>query len=106
MQNKENNMRKNYHSRKEILDKIEKRFKTIMIGGLARFEQEFGYLWNNDEAPTTKQEAYFRDKWEDLRNDLLDHGNNQIRNGIQDLHNYLNTVEKYNLQIFYNKGDK
>lgn len=99
-------MRKNNYSRREILDTIEKRFKTIMIGGLARFEQEFGHLWNNEEAPNTEQEAYFRDKWEDLRNDLLDHGNNQIRNGIKDLNVYLNNVEKYNLQIFYNKGDK
>lgn len=96
-------MKKYNHSRRQITEQIEKRFKTIMIGSLARFEQEFGYLWNNEEEPNTQQEIYFREKWEDLRNDLLDHGNNQIRNGIQDLNKYLNGVEKYNLQIFYNQ---
>lgn len=98
-------MRKNNYSRREIIDQTQKRFKTIMIGSIARFEQEFGYLWNNDEEPNTEQEAYFREKWEDLRNDILDHGNSQIRNGMQDLNQYLNAVEKYNLQIFY-KQDK
>ena len=79
-----------------------------MIGSLSRFENEFGYLWNNEEEPSNNQEKYFSDKWEDLRHDLLDHGNDQIRNGIQELNNYLNKVEKYNLQIFYNQdqGDR
>jgi hypothetical protein len=93
------------HNRRQIVEQMEKRFKTIMIGALARFENEFGYLWNGDEDPSNGQEAYFRDKWEDLRSDLLDHGNAQIRNGIQDLNNYLNQVDKYHLKIFYNQGE-
>lgn len=99
---------KNNYSRQQIIHQIEKRFKTLMIGSLSRFENEFGYLWNNENEPTNNQEKYFRDKWEDLRHDLLDHGNDQIRNGLQELTNYLNKVEKYNLQIFYNQdqGDK
>jgi len=98
-------MKNNNHSRRQIMDQIEKRFKTIMIGSLARFEKEFGYLWNNEEEPNTKQEVYFREKWEELRNDLLDHGNNQIRHGLQDLGRYLSSVEKYNLQIFYKQPE-
>lgn len=93
-------------SRRHIIEQLEKRFKTVMIGALARFENEFGYLWNNNDEPSSGQEAYFRDKWEDLRSDLLDHGNDQMRNGIEDLNRYLNGVEKYHLQIFYNKGDR
>ena len=93
-------------SRRQMIEQMEKRFKTTMIGALARFENEFGYLWNGDQEPSDGQEAYFRDKWEDLRSDLLDHGNDQMRNGIQDLNNYLNKMEKYHLQIYYNKGDR
>jgi len=91
-----------YSSRRQIMEQIETRFKTIMIGSLSRFEKEFGTLWNNDNDPTTDNEAYFRDKWEDLRHDLLDHGNNQIRQGLEELDKYLNNVEKYRLQVFYN----
>ena len=31
-----------YNSRRQIIEQIETRFKTIMIGSLARFEKEFG----------------------------------------------------------------
>jgi hypothetical protein len=89
-------------SRREIIEQIEIRFKTIMIGSLARFEKEFGHLWNNNAEPSNNQEEYFSEKWEDLRHDLLDHGNNQIRQGIEELNMYLNNVEKYRLQVFYN----
>jgi hypothetical protein len=100
-------MNNKYISRRHIIEQMEKRFKTIMIGGLSRFEKEFGYLWEGENGePVTEKDIYFRDKWEDLRNDLLDHGNYQIRNGLEELEKYLNKVEKYNLQIFYNqKGD-
>lgn len=93
-----------YNSRRQIIEQIETRFKTIMIGALSRFEKEFGILWNDDKEPTNNQEAYFRDKWEDLRHDLLDHGNNQIRQGLDELNAYLNGVEKYRLQVFYNQN--
>jgi len=93
-----------YNSRHEIIEQIETRFKTIMIGSLARFESEFGSLWNNNDDPSNNQEAYFRDKWEDLRHELLDHGNNQIRQGLEELNMYLNSVEKYKLQVFYNQN--
>lgn len=92
----------NYSSRRQIIEQIETRFRTIMIGALARFEKEFGGLWNNNHDPSNDQELYFRDKWEDLRSDILDHGNNQMRQGLEELTEYLNTVEKYRLQVFYN----
>ena len=93
-----------YNSRRQIIEQIETRFKTIMIGSLARFEKEFGSLWGNNDEPSNNQEAFFRDKWEDLRHDLLDHGNNQIRQGLDELNMYLNSVEKYKLQVFYNQN--
>jgi|APGre2960657404_1045060.scaffolds.fasta_scaffold00218_6 hypothetical protein len=99
MKNNQNNS-----SRRQIIDQMETRFKTIMIGSIARFEKEFGALWNNNNEPTNDQEVYFGDKWEDLRQDLLDHGNNQIRQGLEELNMYLNSVEKYRLQVFYNQN--
>lgn len=82
----------------KILKEMEKRFKTLMIGSLSRFEQSFGYLWNHGHEPTDEKEEFFRDKWEDLRYDLLNHGNNQIRLAITDLNNYLNKESKYAYQ--------
>ena len=98
-------MKNQIQTRQQMLSTIEKRFKTIMIGSLASFEQEFGHLWNHNEDPNTTQEEFFRDKWEEVREVLLDKGNYQIRQGLSDLNNYLNSVEKYHLQVFYNRGE-
>lgn len=79
----------------DIISNLEKRFKTLMIGSISRFEQSFGYLWNHGYEPTDDKEEFFRDKWEDLRYDLLNHGNNQIRLAINDLNDYIKNESKY-----------
>ena len=63
-----------------ILD-VETRFKTTMIGALARFEESFGHLW---EDPWTDQEEY-ADLWEYTRNAILNNGNKQMRAATEDL---------------------
>ena len=81
-----------------IINSIEKKMKTLMIGSIARFEQSFGYLWNHGHEPTNEKEEFFRDKWEDLRYEILNHGINQIRLGINELIDYTNMSEKYAYQ--------
>lgn len=80
----------------QIVKLLEKRFKTIMIGSISRFENSFGYLWNHGHEPTDDKEEFFRDKWEDLRYELLNHGNNQTRLAISELNDYIKRGEKYN----------
>ena len=60
---------------KNIEDLINKRMQTIMIGALARFEENFAYLWTKDTANS----KYFLELWQQARQDVLDYGNNQIR---------------------------
>lgn len=60
---------------KDIEDLINKRMQTIMIGALARFEENFAYLWTKETTHT----QYFLDLWQRARQDVLDYGNNQIR---------------------------
>lgn len=79
----------------QILSNIEKRLKTIMIGGLSRFENSFGYLWNIDGDPQNHQQQMLSDKWEDTRTDLLNHGNHQIRQAMNDLLDYIQYKNKY-----------
>jgi len=70
---------------RNFIDNIETRFKTLMIGSISRFEKHFGYLWNHGEEPNTQSEEKFRNLWEDLRIDLLNHGNNQIRLAMNEI---------------------
>lgn len=58
---------------KERLTKIgQQKIKTTMIGALATIEEKLGYLWENDPE---MQAVY-----DSIRSEILDKGNNQIRN--------------------------
>lgn len=84
---------------------LTKRFQTTMIGSLFEFEKGFGYLWgqNKDESePLTDEEIKFGELWDNIRNKILNNGNNQLRKTIADL-SQKNTV-RYNYR-FYKKGD-
>jgi hypothetical protein len=92
---------------KDLLKEMEIRFKTLMIGSIARFEQNFGYLWNHGKEPETDNQHYFRDKWDDLRIDLLNHGNNQIRLALDELFDYLRSDTNYKYNYYFKiKQDK
>ena len=68
---------------------MEKRIQTTMIGALARIEKTFGELWGqNKEGDLTEEEENFADMWDYLRNDILNYGNNQIRQVKEDFHKY------------------
>lgn len=68
---------------------MEKRIQTTMIGALARIEKTFGDLWGqNKEGNLTEEEENFADMWDYLRNDILNYGNNQIRQVKEDFYKY------------------
>ena len=84
----------------EIENLMEKRMKTIMIGALARFEENFDYLWN--EATSQSDKKYFLDLWQKTRQEILDYGNNQIRLAKKDLGNVDSKPSKYKYRYRFN----
>lgn len=85
----------------ELLDNLYKRFQTTMIGALARFEESFGYIWEN-EPDSSK----IWDTWEYTRNNILNNGNKQARAAMEDLKKYLskNKIEnKYTYKFNFKK---
>jgi hypothetical protein len=84
---------------------ISKRFQTTMIGAIFEFENAFGYLWGHhkdENEPLTEQEIKFGDIWDNVRNKILNNGNNQLRKTIADLSRSNNI--KYNYK-FYKQGE-
>lgn len=84
---------------------LTKRFQTTMIGALFEFEKNFGYLWGHDkdEKDLTDKELDFLDRWDVVRNQILNNGNNQLRKAISDL-SKVNGNIKYKYK-FYNKKE-
>lgn len=92
---------------KELIDNIYKKFQTTMIGAIARFEDTFGYLWENN----SKEADNFADMWEYTRNSILNNGNKQARAAIEDITNFLrsnksNFSSKYNYKIIFDNNNK
>ena len=54
--------------------------RTLMIGAIDRIEQQFGYLWGHDklDEDATEEEDRMYNEFMDLRESILDHGNEQI----------------------------
>jgi hypothetical protein len=78
---------------------LTKRFQTTMIGALFEFEKAFGYLWGQDknEQELTDKELDFLDRWDMVRNQILNNGNNQLRKAISDLgHSTIKYKYKFN----------
>ena len=69
-------------SSKERLLKIgKKKIQTTMIGALSTLEKQFGFLWwQDEEGDLTPEQNHMKDLYEEVRAEILDRGNNQMRN--------------------------
>lgn len=65
---------------------VTKKIQTTMIGAIADIEEYFSYLWNVDNP--TAEDLEFKTLFDDLRQSILDRGNNQIRNIKVELDQY------------------
>lgn len=86
-----------------LLNIVYKKFQTTMIGALARFEDSFGHLWNNDSREAERFEMI----WEDTRNSILNNGNKQARSAISEIVKYIDQSNnkintKYNYKLHFN----
>ena len=89
--------------KRQLLNKIETRFKTVMIGSLSRIEDHLGFLWGYDKnEKLTEQQQKFLDIWESLRNEILNHGNYHLREGLDDIEDFFDTAERYTYKFIFN----
>jgi hypothetical protein len=87
----------NRASAQKLKKDIKKRLNTVMIGALAKFEEGFGELLDNNP-----------ELWEEVRKRVLDSGNHQIRMSMLDIDDYDIVLRKKYVQ-FYNpkfKGEE
>jgi hypothetical protein len=70
------------------------KIRTTMIGALSTIEKKFGFLWGLDEngrdknGELTSEEQELREIFDSIRSEILDLGNNQIRNLDTELSQY------------------
>lgn len=81
----------------ELLNRVYKHFQTTMIGALARFEENFGYLWENNH----REQEKFDNLWEDTRNSILNNGNKQARAALDDIGNFFTSSNSVKRKYHY-----
>lgn len=88
-------------SKKKLMNEIQKKIKTTMIGALATFESTFGHLWghNKDVESLTAEEKQLREMWEQARTTVLDKGNNQARMAMSEIAQYTLVWNKYHFEL-------
>lgn len=71
-----------------------------MIGSLSSIEKHFGFLWGEEsDDELTKDQIRMRDIFEDMRTEILDKGNIQLRNADAEIENYDVTWNKYHMNL-------
>jgi len=77
-----------------------KKITTTMVGALDSIERHFGFLWNNNNDDVLSDEAkHMKQLYEKVREEILDNGNNQIRNLLLELEQYEVEWMRYTLKL-------
>ena len=86
-------------SKTRLKKEIKKRIQTTMIGSLSSIEKFFGFLWGEGSEDLTKDQIEMRDIFEDMRTEILDKGNVQIRNIDSEIESYDIVWNKYHINL-------
>lgn len=76
---------------------IEKKIMTTLIGSIALVEEYLGEFWGLGvpKEQLTKKEKQFLELWEELRQEMLDHGNHQKRAAMIEIEQYETKWNRY-----------
>ena len=76
-------------SKDRLLQISQKKVQTTMIGALSTIEKNFGFLWGYENSEElTPEQAHMKEVFDEVRAEILDRGNNQIRNLEAEFANY------------------
>lgn len=90
----------NERSKTRLKKEIKKKIQTTMIGSLSSIEKYFGFLWGEEsDDELTKDQIRMRDIFEDMRTEILDKGNIQLRNADAEIEHYDVTWNKYQMNL-------
>lgn len=88
-------------SRERLAKIISKKLEKTFIGNISEFESKFGFLWGHGkkESELDTDEAYFRKLWKELRNTILNKGNDNIRAVQDELDQYTIHWNRYQITL-------
>tara|TARA_R100000315_G_C5234280_1_gene145531 strand:+ start:253 stop:645 length:393 start_codon:yes stop_codon:yes gene_type:complete len=93
-------------SKKRLSNIVNTKIKTSFIGAISSCEKNFGFLWGHgkDDDDLNEQELEMKEIWEEVRTEILDNGNTQLRAAMNEIDNYSINWERYSLGINIDKN--
>jgi hypothetical protein len=84
-------------SKERMKKNMETKIRTTMIGALSVIEDKLGFLWGQGKprSQLTDQELEMESIKEELRTEILNNGNNQIRAAVAEINQYDITWNRY-----------
>ena len=88
-------------SKKRLSSIITTKMKTSFIGAISSCENHFGFLWGHgkDDVELTEKELSAKEVWENLRAEILDNGNTQLRACINEISHYTISWDRYRIDM-------
>ena len=99
---KNNELAKEKHyqeSKNQLINVVEKRIKTTMIGAIATIEESLSCFWKTEEGSMNEEQKQIYNIFQDMRSKILDNGNNQIRLLEKDVDNFNIEAKKYHISF-------
>ena len=93
-------------SRLRLSKILKKKIQTTMIGALSSLEEHFSFLWTSDSGELSSDQKTMLNLYNNVRSEILDKGNNQLRNIDAELAQYEVEWQRYHMDIpFIKKED-
>lgn len=89
-------------SKNKLYQVSKKKILTTMIGALDSVEKNFGFLWADGEDMNSQQRQ-MKTIYDQIRSEILDKGNTQIRNLEAEFSSYDIVFKKYSTTIPFKK---
>jgi transcription termination factor Rho len=87
-------------SKDDLFKSCKKKIQTTMIGALDTIEKQFGFLWSfEDQDSLNEEQKQIKNIYDEVRANILDKGNTQIRNLEAEFANYEVSRKRYHLDI-------
>ena len=88
-------------SKKRLSTIVGTKIKTSFIGAISSCEKNFGFLWGHgkNEEELTDQELQMKELWEEIRTEILDNGNTQLRAASNEIENYSINWDRYSIGL-------
>ena len=80
---------------------VKKKFTTSIIATLDILEKGLGDIWGHglDPSECDEDQEYYKHLWEEIREQILDKGNSQMRGALSEIDGYTINKDRYETNL-------